>query len=502
MCPITLAFAEEAGDYLIFDWNYKPNDYVNRVHVDDLDGDGVYEVIASSRDGVLYDLEKDATNHLNWQAILGGDVRSFRVVDFDGDGKKDVLAGAYKTGESARLIDWQGLDKGSTIEFDAMVQAIDAADIDGDGKNDIVIGSPSRKIYVLKSGEEPLWEYLSKGQVYYLDAADIDGDGSVEIVAASLWRKNEENLAEVYALDDKGNVKWTYSVKGGIFTAASDPFEVADLDGDGIKEVLVGTNSHGIDVLDSGGNLLWNFPTGNLVNVLYVSDSWEGGRPAVFAGARPYVYALDEKGDLLWELPVNTTVYSLHAADLDGDGKSEVLVGANKYVHIVSSDGDLLSTWMYGGEIQGLTKAFEVKDVNARSIQAGDLDGDGDNEIVIGFGWSEDRLDSNYYFGDVQVFEVNKDFEGPGKKTVTETTPAVVETRPPARTSTTVEETEPTIPEEPSTTSPETETQESGIPVMLVLAGLFGLFMVAVCGVMLYLIIKKKPPREETEKPQ
>jgi hypothetical protein len=131
----------------------------------------------------------------------------------------------------------------------------------------------------------------------------------------------------------------------------------------------------------------------------------------VVVGAKRFFFGLSDRGGLLWKSGVKTTVYSIHAADINKDGEGDVVVGSTRYVNVYDgSTGSLAGAWTYKEEIQGLTTVFEVKDANARSIQAADLDGDGDVELVVGFGWEEDQLDKTFHFGDIRVLEVNKSY--------------------------------------------------------------------------------------------
>ena len=62
----------DSNQYLVTQWTYEPNNYINQVYAVDLNGDGVDEIIASSRDGTVYSLGQDAKDHINWQTPVGG----------------------------------------------------------------------------------------------------------------------------------------------------------------------------------------------------------------------------------------------------------------------------------------------------------------------------------------------------------------------------------------------------------------------------------------------
>ncbi len=490
------AYAQEAGDLLVTDWEYKPNTFINSVYVDDLNGDGVNELIATTKDGVIYDLLKKKSGHTNWQYILKGDVKALKILDYDGDGKKEILAGTDNMGLSVRLLDWQGGIKGSSIEYDPSVYSLDASDIDGDGKNDIIIGAQAKSVDIFSTSKDKiLWSYATNGPVYYVKGTDLNGDGKPVVVAASIWNDNEQDYAEVYAIDSKGKNKWTYGVSGGIIGSASHPVDVFDVNGDGKAEVLVGSKTHGLDVLSPGGALLWNYQTEKYVNVVYAYK--DAGRTVILLGATPYVYALDGGGAIIWRYRVNTTVYALEAADINSDVKPEVLVGAGNYLHVLSEAGKELSSLNYAGDVHGLA--------------TGDLNGDGGTEVVAGLGWSEARLDHNYQFGNIVVYTVNKDYTATGtnpeKPLQTTTTTQTRVTNPGKKTTTsTLTEADTVL----TTETIETSTTESIEPAktnngvtLAILAGLGigGLILLIILAVIVVLVLKKKsggkkPPAE------
>jgi hypothetical protein len=503
VCAFFLALSAahaESSDYLTPDWQYKANDYINKVEVTDLNGDGVPEIIASSRDGIVYDLGAKTSGHVNWQAIIGGNIKDFKILDYDKDGKKEVLAGSDRTGVPVRLLDWQSLNKGSTIDFEQRVYAIDAADVDGDGANDIIIGGADHRVYVLKSRSMPaLWQYESKGAVQYVKAVDIDADSRTEVVGVSTWSMNEDNLAEVYALDNAGKMRWSYEIPGGIFSASSGPAAVSDINGDEKKETLIG-GKKGLTAVDSGGSVLWNYPTEKQVNVVYVPESGNG----IYVGATPYVYSLDGAGKLAWKYPVNTTVFSLNAADINSDGTEEILVGALKYIHVLSKDSTPIVSWFYNDVNSASNLAG--KNFETRSIAAGDVNGDGVKEVVAGFGWTEGKGGQNYPSGLVQVFKVNAGAVATRATTTTPVEPSqepttyAVTTKPVVTKATTTSE--PALIKETASTQAEAEMPSTGVPntlilVVVLLGGLGLLVLIAIVIVFLYLRKKKSSGKKE-----
>jgi hypothetical protein len=435
------ALADESSDYLVSDWEYRPEAGINNVEISDLNNDGVLELIASSRDGIVYNLDEKSKDHLKWQYKLVGNIRAINVADFDKDGKKEVIAGSDGPGTTVAIINWQGLDMSSTIGFTSPVNDVAVGDFDGDGMNDLAVAS-LKTVHALrftKSGEKGIWDYSANGTVYYVHVFDYNGDGKGEMLYASGWNKDGKDYGEVVMLSSAGKEIWYHSVKGGFPFAVSQFVSSTDINSDGREEIIVGSKTSGVTVLDGDGNTLWSYSTEKQVNVVTVSALSGVTGPVILLGAAPYVYALNAQGTLLWKFGVNTTVYSFLVKDVDGDSRAEVLVGANKYLHIVSEKGVGISSVEFGKPTTGQT--FASKNIDIRSIAAGDLTGDNTMEVAVGQSWSESRQDQNYYFGNIVVYEVNRNFVKPGAGATTSTAISQTSTTVPKVTTTSRKET-------------------------------------------------------------
>lgn len=86
-----------------------------------------------------------------------------------------------------------------------------------------------------------------------LETADLDGDGTDEVVYTLSGHWNELRVYE-----GSGAIRWMKffgpDKAGGTFMSA---LHLADLDGDGLKEILTGTKTGWLHVFDRRGNLLW-----------------------------------------------------------------------------------------------------------------------------------------------------------------------------------------------------------------------------------------------------
>jgi len=173
--------------------------------------------------------------------------------------------------------------------------------------------------------------------------ADLDQDGNLEIIAASTNGK-------VYVWDYLGNLRpgWPQTVIG----LPQAGVAVGDVDGDGWLEVAVGT-----------------------------------------CQGRGRVYVFNRDGNTLagWPVSLNDNEISEPPtlSDLNGDGKLEVIVGERVYpsgfLHVLRYDGtEFPGHW-----------PFELDRVPAAAAAVGDIDDDGEKEIVFCSYWSIYALESD-----------------------------------------------------------------------------------------------------------
>jgi len=392
----------------------------------DLDGDGNVELIAASKNGVVYGMEYrncETDWQAKWMINTMGVAQDFKIADTDGDGKSEVVVAVDGGRSNVEVIGSNGVSRWISKQVAAMSYSVDVADINGDGIVEIILGSKNNAVYAVKDKSTEVWRAATDDPVHFVRAEDFDGDGSMEVLALS----KKYGSAKLYLISGSGKVLWTYNIEGGVDLASKNTVVVGDFNGDGKMEAVVASN-RGLVCVGHDGKKLWSYVTkdelDNVKSATCVRNFVVGGRNIVFVGAQPYIYKLDGKGGYFWKSTVNTTVYDFFVEDLDGDGIEEVIVGARKFIHVFDNDGFLLSTWSYKEEIRGQDyrddfdifrdeqvligqRLFQVKDASAKSVVAGDFDGDGMMEVAAGFGWEEATLRGNTYHGKLLVFEVN-----------------------------------------------------------------------------------------------
>jgi len=201
--------------------------------------------------------------------------------------------------------------------------------------------------------------------------ADINGDGIIEIVFGS----DDNQLYAVRGTD--GSLAWRFETDGPVRSAPS----LADINEDGIAEIVFGSDDSNIYTLAGiDGRVIWTHHCdGPIRSAPALGDlDCSGVIKVLISGDDSTVYAINGRtGDLAWESShkgsrSKTMVNSAAClVDLDGDGRMEILTGsAQNYILIFSPEGNLTTR-----------RDIEVSSFNT-PLAAGDINGDGDVEIV------------------------------------------------------------------------------------------------------------------------
>jgi hypothetical protein len=282
----TLLWDRPAGDFN-GDGNAEP--VITAPAIGDVDGDGANEVAWGGVDGDVY-LVNGATgaNKPGFPVFVRDSIRSSPALhDLDGDGRLEIVIGvdAHAEGPPFNTPDGGCLHvfRSNGTERPGFPQCIDqtivssaaVGDIDGDGKPEIVVGTgsfyPNRahKVYAWKCDGTavPGWPVSVDGEVSTSPAlADLDGDGVVDVVVTDN-NASPSTAFHVYAFKGSGTRLWKTVPKTffGTTPNAGDPV-VADVAGDGKVEVLLPINSEvavlsaaGVQLTDDGSHFAGSF---------------------------------------------------------------------------------------------------------------------------------------------------------------------------------------------------------------------------------------------------
>jgi LruC domain-containing protein/uncharacterized repeat protein (TIGR01451 family) len=322
------------------------------------------------------------------------------VADLDQDGTQEIIIG--------NLVKWQlevynadgAVRTGWPRPLQGEIKASAAvADLDQDGDLEILVGDGRGYLHAFYADGQAVadWPVLVGGETTSAGyrilsrplVTDLDNDHSPDVVVAS-------SNGRLYAFNAQGQRKanWPVSLgevadQYGNHLFDSSPV-AADLDGDGLKEILVGSYDKQLYVYHADGTLVWTFATGDAViatPAVGELDRAHTGLEIAIASGDSYLYLLDSTGALLWKRPTGWIIRSSPLlADLDGDGALEILVGSDDYkVWAWHANGELVAGWP-----QSAGAAVVASPVH------GDIDGDGKAEVVVPaedglvYAWHED----------------------------------------------------------------------------------------------------------------
>ena len=236
---------------------------------------------------------------------------------------------------------------------------------------------PGTAVYVAElqlwgSGEglEQLLVASGAGPAYLFNsvhAADLDGDGVNEVIAGS-------SNGKIYCLGADGQVRWVHDCDAEVNSVTT-----VDLAGDGRPAVVAGAMGGLVIALSGDGEPLWTYEVPYYkrtphVRTVFGADLTGDGTQEVIAGADSWrYYAIDAQGQELWHYESVHGSTAGAAADVDGDGRDEVIAGTEYYWwHVINPDG----TQRFGARTAG--------GPCANAVAAGDIDGDGRREVIFG----------------------------------------------------------------------------------------------------------------------
>lgn len=217
--------------------------------------------------------------------------------------------------------------------------------------------------------------------------ADLDNDGAKEIILLTedggRVPGGAENKIYVYGADGKPKTGWPKKLDG---RPRGTP-AVGDVNGDGDLEIVVSSiyleSAQGyLYVFNHDGSPLTGWPKnagGFSSPILADLDQTDGGKLEIIQGVGNFLYVWNDDATPLSGWPVGRlfpTSYSPAIGDLDNDGDLEIVFGtSNGYVYAMNHDGRVLTGWP--------ASTGNLMSIDGSPIIV-DLDGNGQKEVLIG----------------------------------------------------------------------------------------------------------------------
>ncbi len=392
--------------------------------------------------------------NLGW-SLGGGDV--------NGDGYDDVILGAPGYNGEGRVFVHHGSATGPSVFPDWIAErnepgarfgrALVATDVNGDGYSDVVVGAPFHdylgdtdpgRIFLYLGSSQgllptPAWAGQWHEDSAYLGTAiasvgDYDGDGYADVAVGAAGYNDgldDVGLVALYLGSPSG-----LDIRDAIVGDAANPIgedvgSAGDVNGDGLADIIVGsvygfgeasiylgrsdgllddepswtvTGAHDGSVFGAAVAGAGDVDDDGFSDVLVGSPS-ENGVGAAYA----YYGSADVPDVDSWTMTTGQTDGGIglnvaRAGDVDGDGFADVIIGGAAF-----DDGELGEgrAYLFRGNANGLepTPSWTVDGDQVDAFLgydiagAGDVNGDGFGDLIVGaFGYEDGEADEGFVY--------------------------------------------------------------------------------------------------------
>ncbi len=324
---------------------------------------------------------------------------SVNSVDLDGDGDNDVLVASI---DDDRITWFENTDGFGTFGPLQVIstetdypKCVHSADLDGDGDYDVLSASFfDYKIAWYENtdgtgnfGPQQLITEEAEGANYVI-TADLDEDGDLDVLSASAT-----GFVDKVAWYENTDGAGTFGPQQVISTAADQPMSIycADLDGDNDLDVLsasyyddkIAWYEHTDSVGVFGPQQVINANSMGAYSVYSVDIDGDGDNDVLSAAEGDWKVAwyenIDGEGTFGNEQIISDTMYAayyVYSVDIDDDGDFDVFAA--------SGTGDKVSWWENTDGLGnfGLENVISDSTDGVRCVQASDIDGDGDLDVL------------------------------------------------------------------------------------------------------------------------
>ncbi len=342
------------------------------VAVGDLDNDGALDLVAVDGGGKLRLWQSPGTDPFTstWGAplVMGGSqpLNDVALADFDRDGWLDIVTVSGGSNDNVKIWrnpqgnpfggSWATTKDLGTLNGDGLALAV--GDWDRDDDPDLASGDGANDVIVWENpGAAPFgsgWNSANigdaAGAINDLFAVDLDKDGDLDLLSGAATTANAvqswQNPWEGPGDDDPFAGAWSRTDLDDS-DAAVNALAAGDLDLDGDQDIIYGQSNSSADELQT-------------------IENEQIHRSFLFANLGPDVAAS------------STHVWALVTADLDGDGDLDAIFG--------NEGGQIIAAQNNGSPFQGLWPTHTIRSSGNRvyALVAGDLDNDGDVDLVSG----------------------------------------------------------------------------------------------------------------------
>ncbi|HEX38075.1 MAG TPA: T9SS type A sorting domain-containing protein [Candidatus Cloacimonetes bacterium] len=341
------------------------NQIYGSVAVSNLDADAELEIVAASRANKILALNPDGSVLFDY-ATDSNLLCTPVITDLDGDGIKEIIGQTIT--RNLYVINQNG---GAYPNFpiqlpNFMYSAVGVAveDLNGDNVKEILVACNDGILYCINASGSTDWTATLSGAPH-CSPTIVKFNDTIKIVIG-------DAAGIISILDVDGNIEAEYPLSGDIRTSpvVINPDNSANMND---LVIIAGTMNNKLYALDWLGNDLPGFPydvTGGIESTPAVADlDGNGLYDIVFGCNDKYLYSVDMQGDPTIEFPIYFDYdikSSPQISDVDGDGDYDIAVGTNAGMWIIDyktpyGDSDMLvGIYRYNLERTGVVDCSPV----------------------------------------------------------------------------------------------------------------------------------------------
>jgi len=343
----------------------------DQILLQDIDNDGIAEVITAQRFGEISAVSVIDQNVI-WSFDPEAEINALSAFDYDGDGTKELVFGEGQHGNLVVLNMETREELYRVFNPTSGFSSIHFARIHADGEPRLIWGggyntSAPDFLHIANTSSGIEWSSPAIERPFKaFDVADVDQDGALEYLFSSTgyWHLNSHGTAQLelglmgVVSGSPPSLEWlsSSSTWAEFPWASSHDIVVADVDGDGVPEIVLGGEVDGVGTIH-----IIDAQTKVIKRTVWLDES--------------------------------SPIYKLAVADVDGDGTAEIVAAAGKrstavdFVYAYFVDG-------YSGEVKWRspdlfgTKGGPSLNLfgDSKDLKIANIDSDSALEVIIAFG--------------------------------------------------------------------------------------------------------------------